>query len=79
MGLVPATCCRDQSQGLVPSCVPTFKERFIAASSKSYNESCGHENILNHYSTVLLKKLERTHASSTISVNSTGFTEQGHF
>ena len=24
MQLVPATCCRDQSQGLVPSCVPSF-------------------------------------------------------
>ena len=25
MRLVPATCCRDQSQGLVPSCVRTLK------------------------------------------------------
>ena len=24
MRLVPATCCRDQSKGLVPSCVPTL-------------------------------------------------------
>ena len=25
-GLVAATCYREQSQGLVPSCVPTLKE-----------------------------------------------------
>ena len=26
MGLVPATCCRGKLQGLVPSCVPTYKD-----------------------------------------------------